>query len=95
MWCSPGHCSVTGDGVRVHQQASVVWEDDAAEVRFESRLVDPADDSNVYVELHLGDLRFVTGGFHRVLLPMATARRLGDELTARLDAAGSRRVERG
>jgi len=92
-WCSPGHCSVTDDGVRVHQQASVVWEDDAAEVRFESRLVDPADDSNVSVELPLRNLRFTIDRFHGAL-PVDTTRRLGDELAAHLDAAGSRRVER-
>jgi hypothetical protein len=57
-WCSSEHCYVTDDGVRVHQQAPAAWEDDAARVWFESRLIDPADDSNVDVELHLKDLGF-------------------------------------
>jgi hypothetical protein len=85
---------VTDDGVRVHQQAPVVWEDDAAEVLFEGQLVDPADGLNVYVELHLWDLRVTTDRFYGAL-PVDTARRLRDELAAHLDAAGSRRVTLG
>ena len=72
----------------------MVGEDDAEEVRFESRLVDPADDSNVYVKLPLRDLRFTIGRFCGAL-PVDTARRLRDELTAHLDAARPCRVERG
>jgi hypothetical protein len=50
-WCHPQHCFVTGEGVRVHQQGPTRWEDE--EVRCESRLLDPADDERVYLELHL------------------------------------------
>jgi hypothetical protein len=34
-WCSPEHCFVTDEGVRVHHQAPTCWEDDTAEVRCE------------------------------------------------------------
>ncbi len=76
---------MTDEGVRVPEQAPAVGEDDAAEVRFDSRLGDPAEDSTGYVELHLQSLRCATGGV-RGVLPVATARRLCAELTAHLDA---------
>lgn len=84
-WCSPEHCGVTDEGVRVHEQAPSRWEDDAAEVRCESRLFDPADDSNVYLELHLQNLMLTASQFH-LAVPVAAARRLRDQLTAHLDA---------
>lgn len=84
-WCSSERCYVTDEGVRVHEQAPTRLEDDTAEVRFESRLLDPADDSNIYVELHLQSLRFTASQFHW-LVPVTTARRLRDQLTAHLDA---------
>ncbi|MGH3828075.1 MAG: hypothetical protein ACRDQX_13035 [Pseudonocardiaceae bacterium] len=85
-WCSPDYCYVTDDGVRVHEQAPVVWEDEAAEVRFDSRLFDPADDPDVYVELFLQSVRVPPSGFYGAF-PLHTARRLRDELTAHLDSA--------
>jgi hypothetical protein len=84
-WCSPEYCHVTDEGVRVHEQAPAVWEDDEAEMRFEIQLVDPADDSTVYVELRLQNLRFATSRFYGAF-PVDTARRLRDQLTAHLDA---------
>ena len=85
-WCSAEHCYVTDEGVRVHEQAPSRWEDDTAEVRCESRLIDPADDSNIYVELHLQNLRLKDNRFSW-FVPLATARRLRDQLTEHLDAA--------
>ncbi|MGH3898063.1 MAG: hypothetical protein ACRDTA_07355 [Pseudonocardiaceae bacterium] len=84
-WCSAEYCYVTDDGVRVHEQAPTRWEDDTAEVRCESRLVDPADDADVYVELELQSLRFAANQFHGVV-PVAAVRRLRDQLSAHLDA---------
>ncbi|MGH3720063.1 MAG: hypothetical protein ACRDRI_14725 [Pseudonocardiaceae bacterium] len=84
-WCSPEYCHVNDEGVRVHEQAPVVWEDETSEVLFDSRLVDPSDAEIVYVELRLKSLGFGSwfyGGF-----PLDTARRLRDQLTAHLDAA--------
>jgi hypothetical protein len=62
------------------------WEDDTAEVRCESRLLDPADDEYVYVELCLQNLRLKDNRFDWVV-PLDTARRLRDQLTEHLDAA--------
>lgn len=84
-WCSAQHCFVTDEGVRVHEQALTRWEDGTAEVRLESRLVDPADDANVYVELELQSLSIAANQFYGVL-PVAVVRRLCDQLTAHLDA---------
>jgi hypothetical protein len=43
-WCDPQHCFVTEEGVRVHQQALVRWEDNTAEqLRFETRLIGPGE----------------------------------------------------
>ncbi len=84
-WCSAEHCYVTDEGVRVHEQAPTRWEDDTAEVRFESQLLDPADDSNIYVELQLQNLRLKGNQFSWVV-PLETAQRLRDQLTEHLDA---------
>lgn len=40
-WCLLVDCFVTDAGVWVHQQAPACWEDDTAELRCESRLLDP------------------------------------------------------
>ena len=84
-WCSAEHCYVTDEGVRVHEQAPTRWEDDTAEVRFESRLLDPADESKIYVALQLQNLRLKDNRFDWVV-PLDTARRLRDQLTEHLDA---------
>jgi hypothetical protein len=73
-------------GARVHQQALTRWEDDTAEVRFESQLLDPGDDEDVYLQLHLQCPRLRGNGFSWVM-PVDTVRRLRDQLTAHLDAA--------
>lgn len=83
-WCSAEHCFITDDGVRVHEQAPAHWEDETAAVRIETRLIDPADDLNVYVELCATSLMF-NSHFHAIM-PTAAARRLRDQLTAHLDA---------
>jgi hypothetical protein len=85
-WCHPQHCFVTDEGVRVHQQGPLSWEDQ--EVRCESRLLDPADDEHVYFELHLQCVRFKDNGFSWVV-SLDTARRLRDQLTEHLNAAQS------
>ncbi len=85
-WCSPSHCYVTDEGVRVHEQAPTRWEDDTAEVRFESQLLDPADDPNIYVALQLQNLRLKDNRFNWCVT-LDTARRLRDQLTEHLDAA--------
>ncbi len=54
-WCCPNEC-YWSEGVRVHQQEQAVWEDETAEVRCESRLFDPTDDPNIYLELCLRSL---------------------------------------
>ncbi len=84
-WCSPTDCFVTDEGVRVHQQAPTRWEDGTAELRCESRLLDPADDEHVYLELHLQCLRLRGNGLSWCV-PLDTARRLRDQLTEHLDA---------
>jgi hypothetical protein len=87
-WCSPQHCYLTEDGVRVHEQEPVRWEEH--EVRFESRLFLPEDEhpSVTYLLLSLEDLR-LTWRCIDAFLPIGTARRLRDQLTAHLDAADS------
>jgi hypothetical protein len=55
-------------------------------VRCESRLLDPADDEHVYLELHLHCVRLRDNGFSWVV-SLDTARRLRDQLTEHLDAA--------
>lgn len=86
-WCPADgeHCFVTDEGVRVHGQAAVSWKDETAGIRVETRLLDPADDPRVYVELSVQDLRFKSSEYYG-MLPVATARRLRDQLTAHLDA---------
>ncbi len=84
-WCSPAHCLVTDEGVRVHQQPPTRGEDDTAELRCESRLLDPADDEHVYLELHLQCLR-LRGNALSWVVTLDTARRLRDQLTEHLDA---------
>jgi len=84
-WCSPAHCFVTDEGVRVHLQAPTRWEDQTAQLRCETRLFDPADDEDVYVELHLHCLSLKGNGLSWVV-PLDTARRLRDQLTEHLDA---------
>ncbi|MGH3888427.1 MAG: hypothetical protein ACRDSZ_17995 [Pseudonocardiaceae bacterium] len=84
-WCSAEHCFVTDDGVRVHEQAPVRWEDETAAVRVETRLIDPADDLSVYVELCATSLRFKRDSFYAIM-PTAAAQRLRDQLTAHLNA---------
>lgn len=83
-WCSADECHLSL-GTRVHRQAAVRWEDEAAGLAVESRLLDPADDPHVYVELSLRDLRL--GGQFHGCLPLEVARRLRNQLTAHLDAA--------
>jgi hypothetical protein len=89
-WCHPQHCFVTDEGVRVHQQGPTRWEDE--EVRCESRLLDPADDEHVSLELHLQCVRLKDNGFSWVV-SLDTARRLRDQLTEHLDAAQATEAE--
>jgi hypothetical protein len=84
-WCLSANCFVTDEGVRVHQQAPTRWEDGTAELRCESRLLDPADDEHVYLELHLQCLRLRGNGFSWCVT-LDAARRLRDQLTEHLDA---------
>ncbi len=84
-WCSPAGCCVTDEGVRVHQQAPTRWEDDTAELRCDSRLLNPADDEHLYLELHSQCLRLRDNGFSWCVT-LDTARRLRDQLTEHLDA---------
>jgi hypothetical protein len=85
-WCHPQHCFTTDEGVRVHQQGPMRWEDE--EVRCESRLLDPADDEHVYLELYLQCLR-IRGNAFSWCMTLDTTRRLRDQLTEHLDAAQS------
>jgi hypothetical protein len=85
-WCSPEHCYMTTDGVRVHEQALTRWEGETGEVRFESRLLDPSDDEHLYLDLDLRCLKLTGNGFRWVVI-LDTARRLRDQLTAHLDVA--------
>lgn len=74
--------------MRVHEQEPVRWEE--SEVRFESRLFFPGDEHppTTYLLLSLEDLRLTWRGID-TFLPIDTARRLRDRLTAHLDAADS------
>ncbi len=87
LWCSPQYCVIDEDGVRVHEQQPVCWED--CEVRFESRLLlpDGKHPPNTYLQLSIENL--VTSRFVDAFLPIAAVRRLRDQLTAHLDAADS------
>lgn len=85
-WCSPAHCFVTEEGVRVHEQAPIRWEAQCvAPLRFETCLIDPGDDDTTYLELRVRDLKW-RGEFHAIL-SLDTARRFRDQLTEHLDAA--------
>lgn len=83
-WCSPAECYYS-EGTPVHQQALSRWEDQAADLEVESRLLGPADDPNVYVELSLRDLRLRWVQYYG-FLRVEVARRLRDQLSAHLDA---------
>jgi len=87
-WCSPQHCFLDEDGVWVHEQEPVRWEE--CEVRFESRLLFPDGEHPpaTYLQLSINNL-LLTWRFVDVFLPIAAARRLRDQLTAHLDAADS------
>ncbi|MGH3801186.1 MAG: hypothetical protein ACRDTD_13815 [Pseudonocardiaceae bacterium] len=85
-WCSPQHCFLDEDGVRVHEQEPVRWEE--CQVRFESRLLFPDGEHppTTYLQLSLENL-WLTWRFVDAFLSIAAARRLRDQLTAHLDAA--------
>jgi hypothetical protein len=85
-WCSPQHCFLDEDSVWVHEQEPVRWEE--CKVRFESQLLFPDGEHlpTTYLQLHIDNLQ-LTWRFVDVFLPIATARRLRDQLTAHLDAA--------
>ncbi|MGH3567866.1 MAG: hypothetical protein ACRDRH_17915 [Pseudonocardia sp.] len=87
-WCSPQHCFLTEDGVRVHEQQPVRWEE--CEVRFESRLLFPEGEHPpaTYLQLSIDNL-LPTWRCVDAFLPIAAARRLRDQLTSHLDAAHS------
>jgi hypothetical protein len=87
---SPAHCFITEEGIRVHQQVIECWEDpDTAEgVRFVSRLIDPSDDQQVYLDLHIQCLPLRGNSFSWVV-PLDTARALRDQLSAHLDSAAT------
>lgn len=87
-WCSPQRCYLDENGVWVHEQTPVRWEE--CEVRFESRLLFPAGElpPTTYLQLCVEDLLF-RGRCVDMFLSIATARRLRDQLTAHLDAAHS------
>lgn len=85
-WCSLEHCHHTDDGVRVHEQRPVRWEE--PELRFESRLffADGELPPTTYLQLSIDNLR-LTWRCIDAFLPIAAARRLRDQLTAHLEAA--------
>lgn len=83
VWCSPQHCYVTDDGVRVHQSAPTRDADDASWV--ETQLISSDDESDTYLELLVRDVRF--GREVPPFLELATAGRLRDRLSAYLAAA--------
>ncbi len=57
-WCSPEHCFVTDERVRVHQQAPTRWDAECVvPLRCETCLIDPADDDTTYLELRMRDLK--------------------------------------
>ncbi|MGH3826892.1 MAG: hypothetical protein ACRDQX_06935 [Pseudonocardiaceae bacterium] len=87
-WCSRQHCFVNEDGVQVHHQEPVRWED--GEVRFESQLFFPDGEHppTIYLKLSIENL-LLTWRVIDTFLPTTTARRLRDQLTAHLDVADS------
>ncbi len=85
-WCSPQHCYVTDEGVRVHQQAPTRWDAECVvPLRFETCLIDPADDDTTYLELHIMRNLKPRNQFYG-LLPLDTVRQLRNQLTEHLDA---------
>lgn len=71
----------------MHEQEPVRWQE--PEVRFESRLFFPDGEfpPTTYLQLHIEDQRLTWRGVN-VFLSIAAARRLRDQLTTHLDAAG-------
>ena len=93
VWCAPDECYFS-EGTLVHLQPLTRWEDESAEVAVESRLVGPVDESTVYVELSVWNLR-LSWLHYEGYLPVEVARRLRDQLSAHLDAVGSASVGAG
>ncbi|HEX2301690.1 MAG TPA: hypothetical protein VHH34_24825 [Pseudonocardiaceae bacterium] len=86
-WCSAEHCYVCEPtGVRVHVQEPVQWEA-PSEARFETRLWHCGEETEPRVELSVTSLVLPARGVD-LMLPLAAARRLRDQLTDRLDWAG-------
>jgi hypothetical protein len=87
-WCSPQHCFLDEDGVQVHEQEPVRWEE--CKVRFESRLLFPDGEHppTTYLQLGIEDLR-LTWRCVDTFLPIAAVKRLRDQVTVHLDAAHS------
>jgi hypothetical protein len=84
-WCSPEHCWMTDDGVRVHEQAPSRWDAECVvPLRFESCLIDPGDDDTTYLELRMRDLKSREQFYG--ILPLDTVRQLRDQLTEHLNA---------
>lgn len=79
-WCSPQHCYLTEEGIRVHVQRPVRWRDDTGEVQFTSGLIHPLDDDRTYLELMVTSSP-LRDSVHAVM-SMAAARRLRDQLSA-------------
>ncbi|MGH3685284.1 MAG: hypothetical protein ACRDRU_20335 [Pseudonocardiaceae bacterium] len=80
------HCFLEEDGVLVHEQQPMRWEEH--EVRFENRLVfsDGEHPPTTYLQVSIDNL-LLTWRFIDTFLPITTARWLRDQLTAHLDAA--------
>ncbi|MGH3870391.1 MAG: hypothetical protein ACRDSR_02585 [Pseudonocardiaceae bacterium] len=70
------------------RQAPTRWEDHTGELRRESRLLDPAEDEHVYLELELECLRLSSNRFSWIV-PLDTARRLRDQPTTHLDCGAT------
>lgn len=79
-WCSPQHCYLTDERIRVHVQRPVRWRYDTGEVQFTSGLIRPLDDHRTYLELTVTSLP-LHDSVHMVL-SAAGARRLRDQLSA-------------
>lgn len=92
-WCSPAHCyRIAPEGVRVHMQAPVCWEqdDELTPTRFKTGLLAAEHEPFTYLEL---ELRTFVGVAHTIL-SLTDARRLRDQLSAHLEAAESARRNR-
>ena len=84
-WCSPAHCFITDEGVRVHEQDPTCLEAECVvPLRFETCLLDPADDDTTYLELRMQDLAWREQFY--AILPLEIVRQLRDQLTEHLDA---------